>query len=82
MKGVNVMFGIGFTELIIIVIIGITVILPYWKIFSKAGFSGLLSLTLIVPIVNVVMLFYLAFAEWPIHRELNRVKQSSDSNVT
>lgn len=76
------MFGIGFTELIIIVIIGITVILPYWKIFSKAGFSGLLSLTLIVPIVNMVMLFYLAFAEWPIHRELNRVKQSSDSNVT
>lgn len=51
---------------------GIVVILPFWFIFTKAGFSGWLSLTQIIPIVNIVALFYLAFAEWPIHRDVPR----------
>lgn len=77
-KGGNIMGGIGLPELIIIAIIGLLVILPYWKIFSKAGFSGWLSLTQLVPILNIIVVFYLAFAEWPVQRELNRVKQGSD----
>jgi hypothetical protein len=75
------MFGLGVQELLLLVIIGLLVILPYWKIFSKAGFSGWWSLTLIVPILNFIMLFYLAFAEWPVHRELRRLKQLSTGPV-
>ena len=67
---------IGLPELLVIGILlvfgGIVVILPFWMIFSKAGFSGWMSLTQIIPIVNVVALFYLAFAEWPIHRDRQR----------
>ncbi|MFH1313071.1 MAG: hypothetical protein ABIJ00_07550 [Candidatus Eisenbacteria bacterium] len=40
-------------------------IIPFWKIFSKAGFSPLLAILMIIPIVNLIMVFYLAFAEWP-----------------
>ena len=70
------MGSIGSPELIIIFFfIGVVVILPFWRIFSKAGFSGWMSLTQIVPLVNVIGLFYLAFAEWPIHRELNSAKR-------
>ncbi len=58
---------------LISVIIGILI---YWKIFSKAGFSGWLSLTMLIPLVNIIMMFYLAFAEWPVVRELNQLKQS------
>jgi uncharacterized membrane protein len=69
------MFGIGIPELIIIAIIAfisiVIVILPYWKIYSKAGFSGWLSITMIIPILNIVMLFYLAFANWPVLKNLN-----------
>ena len=65
---------IGLPELLVIGILlvfgGFVVVLPFWMIFSKAGFSGWMSLTQIIPIVNVVALFYLAFAEWPIHRDL------------
>ena len=76
------MFRFGPWELMLIIVIsGLFVILPYWKIFSKAGFSGWLSLTLIVPILNIIMLFYLAFAEWPVRRELNRMKQGSVGDV-
>lgn len=72
------MFGIGPPELIIM---GVVVILPYWKIFSKAGFSGWLSFSQIVPILSLIVLFYLAFAEWPILRELKNFKQGTKSGV-
>ncbi|MEJ0059277.1 MAG: hypothetical protein WDM79_06815 [Terricaulis sp.] len=36
----------------------------YWKIFSKAGYSGALSLLLLVPIANLVVVVWFAFADW------------------
>lgn len=65
------MIGIGMPELIIIAFIAIVIVLPYWKIYSKAGFSGWLSVTMIIPLLNIVMLYYLAFAEWPVLKNLN-----------
>jgi hypothetical protein len=40
-------------------------ILPFWRIFQKAGHPGYLSLFMLVPGVNILMLFYLAFSDWP-----------------
>jgi hypothetical protein len=39
-------------------------VIPYWKIFSKAGFAGALSLLMIVPLVNLIVLYVVAFSEW------------------
>jgi len=50
-------------------------IVIYWRIFSKAGYSGALSLLLLVPVANIIMLCVLAFGEWPIYRELNQLRQ-------
>ncbi|TAK35295.1 MAG: hypothetical protein EPO21_06220 [Chloroflexota bacterium] len=76
--------GIGVPELMIVLamlaIAGIVVV-PYWRIFSRAGFPGWLGLGQLVPLLNIILLFYLAFAEWPVHRELNRMKQSSGSRL-
>lgn len=72
------MFGIGLPELIILVIIGCITTLPFWKIFSKAGYSGWWSLIMLIPIVSLLGLFFLAFSEWPIRRGLSDsgIKQS------
>ena len=40
------------------------VVIPYWKIFSKAGFSGWLSLLILLPIVNLIVLYIVAFSDW------------------
>ena len=40
------------------------VVIPYWKIFSKAGFSGWLSLLILFPLVNLIVLYIVAFSEW------------------
>jgi len=45
------------------------IILPFWFIFSKAGYSRWLSLLMVVPIINIVMVYFLAFSTWPSQRE-------------
>ena len=55
----------GIFEIMIVIIVGVISVLPFWKIFSKAGFPGPLSLLMLVPLVNIAMIFFLAFAEWP-----------------
>jgi hypothetical protein len=42
------------------------VILPLWFIWKKAGFSPWLSLLMIFPLVNLIMLYVLAFSEWKV----------------
>ena len=62
----------GILELLIILIIcgfaliGVLLtVIALWKICSKAGFNGALSLLMLLPIANIVLLLYIAFAEWP-----------------
>ena len=55
----------GILEILLLIIVGIILVVPFWKIFSKAGFPGPLALLMFVSPVNIVMIFFLAFAEWP-----------------
>ena len=74
---VTSVFGAIFTIFVLLIVL-VTVaiqILAFCKIFSKTGFSWALGLLMIVPIANIVMLFVLAFAEWPIERELRSYRQ-------
>jgi hypothetical protein len=51
----------------IFILIGIVIlIIPYWMIFKKAGFSPWLSILMFVPLVNFIMLYLLAFSEWKV----------------
>ncbi|QDT42739.1 hypothetical protein Pan241w_28280 [Gimesia alba] len=56
----------GLFELLIIgiLVVGLA-IFPFWMICSKAGFPGWISLAVLFPVLNIVLLFFLAFAEWP-----------------
>jgi len=62
------MGGLGFPELIVILVMIVVIWLPWSRIFSKAGYSPWLSLTIFVPLVNLIVLFWFAFSEWPILR--------------
>jgi hypothetical protein len=58
--------SIGFPELIVILaVVALIIWLPWSRIFSKAGYSPWLSLTMFIPLVNLVVLFWFAFSEWP-----------------
>jgi len=48
--------------------------IAFYRLYEKAGFSGALGLLMLVPVVNLGVALYLAFAEWPVLAELARVK--------
>lgn len=63
-------------------IITVITALLYCKIFSKAGFCWALGLLMLVPIANIIMLFILAFADWPIQKELRQLRQQQQGGHT
>lgn len=66
--------GVHPLELLLIVVLPILVfnILIYWKIFSKAGYNGAMSLLMLVPIANIIAICILAFGNWPVRQELEQ----------
>ena len=59
-----VVLGVVFIPFLLIVV------LPFWQIFKKAGFSPALSLLMLVPVVSLIVLFVVAFSEWPALKKL------------
>ncbi len=57
--------NIGPFEILVPLVIAITVIWPAWRICAKAGFPGALGLLIVIPVLNLFLLYFLAFAEWP-----------------
>ena len=46
----------------------IILIIPYWRICQRIGWSPWLSLLMALPLVNVIFLYILAFADWPLQK--------------
>ena len=51
---------------IVILICLAIVIVPFWFILKKAGFSPWLSLLNAVPLGNLILIYVLAFADWKV----------------
>ena len=66
--------SIGLPELLIMAFVSCVVVWPFWKIFSKTGLPGFMSIVMLVPIVNFAMLFFLAFSDWPVLKELRELR--------
>jgi hypothetical protein len=76
------MFGgkIGLPELAVVVVI--LLIFGLWsQIFHKAGYSRWLALLLCVPVANLVLIIWFAFANWPVETELRRLRANSPSAI-
>ena len=51
----------------IIILVGmLIVIVPFWFICKKAGFSPWLSLINIIPLGTLILIYVLAFADWKV----------------
>jgi hypothetical protein len=51
--------------MVLLIPFSLLVVLPFWQIFKKAGFPPSLSLLMLIPFVSLVVLFVIAFSEWP-----------------
>ena len=56
--------NIGLPGLLIIVY-GAIVVVPFWQLWKRTGHNAAISLLMLVPLVNLIMLYVLAFKSWP-----------------
>ena len=51
---------------LIVLLMGFVVVFPTWRILRRMGFSGWWGLLAVIPAVNLVTLWIVAFMPWPI----------------
>jgi len=52
---------------LIMMLVGVAIVMiPFWFICKKAGFSPWLSLLSIIPVGGVILCYVLAFSEWKV----------------
>lgn len=58
------------------------VVVPFWRICTRVGYSGWLSLLMLVPIANLVLLYFIAFSRWPINSpDYDHLESKSESEL-
>ena len=50
------------------------IVIPFWQIFKKSGKEGALSILMIIPLVNLILLFYVAFSNWNVAPPLSSAR--------
>ncbi len=55
-------------------------VFPLWRIIGKAGYPAPLSLLAVFPAVGLILLWWLAFARWPIERDAPVPARSGSSS--
>lgn len=63
-----------------ILLASIFVIVPVWRICTRIGYSGWLSLLVLVPFVNLGLLYFIAFSVWP--AESGKKANNNDFNAS
>jgi hypothetical protein len=48
-----------------IAILSLLQLVPFWKIFGRMGFPPWLAIIASLPLVNLIVLYYVALTPWP-----------------
>jgi hypothetical protein len=54
-------------------------VFPLWRIVGKAGYPPALALFAVFPVVGLILLWWLAFARWPIRRDASVPARASSA---
>ncbi|WP_417501614.1 hypothetical protein [Marinobacter sp.] len=46
-------------------VIATVVVIPAWRICQRTGYPGWMGILILIPVVNLVLLYFVAFADWP-----------------
>ena len=61
--------------LVALLVYAVIIVLPCWRIIARTGLPGVLGVLAIVPVANLIMLWVLAFIDWP------ALKKAGSDNV-
>lgn len=55
--------GLGFLWMLVV---GLIAVIPAWRICQRTGYPGVLGLLILVPIANIILLYFIAFSRWKV----------------
>lgn len=55
----------GLPALAMIVIWVAVLVVPFWMLWKRTGHSGWIALLMLIPGLNLILLYVLAFKDWP-----------------
>lgn len=50
-------------------IFAVIAVVPFWRICNRVGHPPALSLLVVLPLINLIFIYYLAFGDWPADRK-------------
>jgi hypothetical protein len=59
--------NIGLPGLLVVFVYAAIIVVPFWQIWKRTGHNPWISLLMLVPLLNLIMLYVLAFKSWPNH---------------
>lgn len=52
-------------------VMAVVVVVPVWRICQRIGYPGWMGILVLIPMVNLVLLYFIAFTDWPNDRNKN-----------
>jgi len=69
----------GIVALALLVLTYVVLAIAFWQFLKKAGLTPMIALLMVVPVVNLGVALWAAFAEWPVTKEVERLKLAAAS---
>ncbi|MFC4257498.1 hypothetical protein ACFOZ5_00470 [Marinobacter lacisalsi] len=51
-----------------LLVMAIVVVVPVWRICQRIGYPGWMGILILIPMINLFLLYFIAFADWPNNR--------------
>jgi hypothetical protein len=64
----------GIVALTLLVLTYVVLAVAFWQFLKKAGLTPAVALLMLVPVVNLGVALWAAFSEWPVLREVERLR--------
>jgi len=64
----------GLPEFFLFAFFSLIIVWPFWRIFRKAGLPPAFGLLMVIPFLNLLMVFILAFSRWPLEQRLHHLE--------
>jgi len=59
------MMNYGFGGSIMMLVAAAVIVVPFYKLWGRTGHNPWISLLMLLPLINLILLYVLAFKEWP-----------------
>ncbi|SDT87926.1 hypothetical protein [Halopseudomonas salegens] len=49
-------------------VIAIALVIPAWRLCQRIGYPGWIGILVLIPILNLALLYFIAFSHWPVNK--------------